>query len=52
MLSRLKALKAIDCTGTSINHSEHRIPSGDVVQLAERCISLGLITIVCTKNVE
>jgi triosephosphate isomerase len=47
-----EALKDIGCTGTLINHSEYRIPAGDVKALVERCKNLGLITIVCTKDAE
>ncbi|MFO7618896.1 MAG: triose-phosphate isomerase [Thermoplasmata archaeon] len=47
-----EAIKAIGCAGTLINHSEHRIPAGDVEALVSRCRELGLTTIVCTKDPE
>lgn len=45
-------LWAIGCTGTLINHSEHRIPAEDVRLLVQKCKNLGLVTIVCTKDPE
>ena len=47
-----EVLKAIGCTGTLINHSEYRIPPEDVETLVERCKTLDLTTIVCTKDPE
>lgn len=47
-----EALKDVGCAGTLINHSEYRIPAEDVKALVDRCKSLGLITIVCTKDAD
>lgn len=47
-----ESLKAVGCAGSLINHSEYRIPAGDVKALVERCKNLGLTTIVCTKDAE
>lgn len=47
-----EALKSIGCVGTLINHSENRQTAKDVEALVARCRSLGLETIVCTKDAE
>ncbi len=45
-----ESVKAIGCAGTLINHSEYRIPAEDVKALVDRCRTLGLASIVCTKD--
>ena len=45
-----EAIKHIGCAGTLINHSEYRISPQDVEALVGRCRSLGLTTVVCTKD--
>lgn len=38
--------------GSIINHSEHRIPSKDISKLIPRLKKLGMISVICVKNVE
>lgn len=44
-------LKKSKISGSLINHSEHRIPSKDISELVERLRRLGMISVVCVKNV-
>ena len=38
--------------GSLINHSEHRIPPKDITALVSRLKKLGMISVVCVKNVK
>jgi len=38
--------------GSLINHSEHRIPPKDIAALVSRLKKLGMISVVCVKNVK
>jgi len=38
--------------GTLLNHSEHRIPSSEIEELVSRLKTLGMISIVCVKDVN
>ena len=44
-------LKKSNISGSLINHSEHRIPSKDIIQLVSRLQKLKMITVVCVKNI-
>lgn len=44
-------LKKSKISGSLINHSEHRIPSKDIIQLVERLQKLKMISVVCVKDV-
>lgn len=44
-------LKKSKISGSLINHSEHRIPSTDIIQLVERLKKLGMMSVVCVKDV-
>ncbi len=44
-------LKKSKISGSLINHSEHRIPSKDIIELVERLQRLKMITVVCVKDV-
>jgi len=44
-------LKKSNISGSLINHSEHRIPSKDIIELVERLQKLKMITVVCVKDV-
>ncbi len=44
-------LKKSKINGSLINHSEHRIPSKDIIELVERLQKLKMITVVCVKDV-
>lgn len=43
-------LKKSKINGSLINHSEHRIPSSIIKQLVPRLRNLGLLSILCVKN--
>lgn len=43
-------IKRCGAVGVIINHSEKRIPYDDIKKCVERCKSVGLISIVCTKD--
>ena len=45
-------LKKSRIDGSLINHSEHRIPSADIVDLVERLKKLKMISVVCVKDVS
>lgn len=45
-------LKKSKVSGSIINHSEHRVPSKDIVELVPRLKKLKMISIVCVKNVS
>jgi len=44
-------LKKSKISGSLINHSEHRIPSKDIVELVNRLRNLKMISVVCVKDV-
>ncbi|WP_042686624.1 triose-phosphate isomerase [Candidatus Nitrosotenuis chungbukensis] len=44
-------LKKSNISGSLINHSEHRIPGKDIIELVERLKKLKMITVVCVKDV-
>jgi triosephosphate isomerase len=44
-------LKKSKVSGSLINHSEHRIPSKDIIKLVERLRNLKMTSIVCVKDV-
>lgn len=44
-------LKKSGISGSLINHSEHRIPSKDIIELVQRLQNLKMTTVVCVKNV-
>lgn len=44
-------LKKSNISGSLINHSEHRIPNKDIIQLVSRLQKLKMISVVCVKNV-
>lgn len=44
-------LKKSKISGSLINHSEHRIPGKDIIELVERMQKLKMITVVCVKDV-
>ena len=44
-------LKKSKISGSLINHSEHRIPSKDIIELVERLQKLKMVTVVCVKDV-
>ena len=44
-------LKKSKIAGSLINHSEHRIPGKDIIELVERLQKLKMITVVCVKDV-
>lgn len=46
-----EAVKGAGCTGTLLNHSEHRLRADEVEVLVRRCRCIGLETIVCTGTV-
>lgn len=43
-------LHSTEISGTLINHSEHRMPRGDVARAVEMCRDLRLFTCVCTAD--
>jgi triosephosphate isomerase len=45
-------LKKSKIHGSLINHSEHRIPARDIVELVKRLKALKMISVVCVKNVS
>jgi triosephosphate isomerase len=45
-----QSVKASGAIGTLINHAEHRMEWEDIEAAIDSCRSLGLITIVCTKD--
>lgn len=45
-------LKAAGMSGSIINHSEHRIGADDVSRVVSRLRDLGMISVVCTRDVE
>ncbi|MEW6069351.1 MAG: triose-phosphate isomerase [Candidatus Thermoplasmatota archaeon] len=47
-----EAIKAIGASGTLINHSEKRLLLADIEFIVRKCKSLGLMSIVCTNNLE
>ena len=44
-------LKKSNVRGSLINHSEHRISSKEISELVSRLRSLGMISVLCVKNV-
>ena len=44
-------LKDSKIKGSIINHSEHRLPQKDIIQLIKKLKDLKMISIVCVKNV-
>jgi triosephosphate isomerase len=44
-------LKKSNISGSLINHSEHRIPSKDIIELVSRMQKLKMISVVCVKNI-
>lgn len=44
-------LKKSKISGSLINHSEHRIPEKDIVELVSRLQKLKMITVVCVRDV-
>ena len=45
-------IKACGCTGTLINHSEHRFDDAKIGECVSMCHDLGLVTMVCAESVE
>ncbi|MEM3007912.1 MAG: triose-phosphate isomerase [Candidatus Nitrosotenuis sp.] len=45
-------LKKSKIAGSLINHSEHRIPQSDIVELVSRLKNLKMISVVCVKDVQ
>ncbi len=45
-------VKACGCTGTLINHSEHRSSDDIIGECVRMCDDLGLVTMVCAESVE
>ncbi|MBI5697882.1 MAG: triose-phosphate isomerase [Thaumarchaeota archaeon] len=45
-------LKKSKIDGSLINHSEHRIPPNDIVELVEKFRQLKMISVVCVKDVS
>lgn len=45
-------LKKSKIAGSLINHSEHRIPQNDIVELVSRLKNLNMISVVCVKDVS
>lgn len=45
-------VKACGCTGTLINHSEHRFDDAKIGECVKMCDDLGLVTMVCAESVE
>jgi triosephosphate isomerase len=44
-------LKKSRIDGSLVNHSEHRIPQNDIIELVSRLKNLKMISVVCVKNV-
>lgn len=47
-----EAVKEAGAVGTLINHSEHRLKLADIEKCVKRAKDVGLITCVCTNNLE
>lgn len=45
-------VKKSKIVGSLINHSEHRLPSNDIEELVSRLKALGMISVVCVKDVS
>ncbi|MEO9310510.1 MAG: triose-phosphate isomerase [Nitrososphaera sp.] len=45
-------LKKSGIDGSLVNHSEHRIPQGDIMDLVRRLRDLNMISVVCVKDVS
>ena len=45
-------VKKSNVNGALINHSEHRIPSKEIINLVKRLKKLKMKTVVCVKNVQ
>ncbi len=45
-------LKKSGVKGSLINHSEHRISARDIILLVKRLKKLGMISVVCVKNIK
>jgi len=45
-------LKKSGVKGSLINHSEHRISARDIILLVKRLKKLGMVTVVCVKNIK
>lgn len=45
-------LKKSGVDGSLINHSEHRIPQGDIIELVGRLKNLKMMSVVCVKDVS
>ena len=45
-------LKKSNVHGSLINHSEHRIPPDEIKELVPRLKSLGMVSVVCVKDVD
>lgn len=47
-----KSVKVAGASGTLLNHSEHAMPLPMLKETIEQCKKIGLITVVCTKNLQ
>ena len=47
-----EALAASGAKGSLVNHSEHPLPTEDVAQAVARLHAMGLVAVVCAKDVE
>jgi triosephosphate isomerase len=47
-----EAVKEAGAVGTLINHSEHRLKLADIEECVRRAKDVGLITCICTNNLE
>ncbi|UCE39632.1 MAG: triose-phosphate isomerase [Thermoplasmata archaeon] len=47
-----EAVKEAGAVGTLINHSEHRLRLADIEECVRRAKEVGLVTCVCTNNLE
>ena len=45
-------LKKSKVKGSLINHSEHRISARDIILLVKRLKKLGMVSVVCVKNIK
>jgi len=45
-------LKKSGVKGSLINHSEHRISARDIILLVKRLKKLGMVSVVCVKNIK
>ena len=48
----VEAVAGAGAVGTLINHSEHRVKIADIDDVVQKCRNHGLITIICTNNLQ